>query len=190
MSNAFEFYPASGRRLGFPRKSVAAAVVTFVVFVAFNLVIYNSTGRLQKEIALARARFEQDATAVVEKSQKLLPQESEILQLEKIVERHNSALGGIRSVWTHLFNDLSGLLPENVYILAIENSKTSKGIFAAKDREFRFKLAVPGVEVANELYMKLAAAKSFSSLSFTPRGEIILDGMPALSIEVLFKFNQ
>lgn len=120
----------------------------------------------------------------------MLPDESIISGIEQQVAKHNLTIGGKFSVWSQLLNAIDTAMPEDAIITAIENPFTSKSVFAAEDRFFRFRIAVKDTEQANAFYMKLSESKVFENLNFTPRGELQLHGQTGFGIDIEFKFNE
>jgi len=189
MSTAFEFLDRDQRRIGFPRLSFAAFIVLAIFSIVLHFFIIDSTDRLQQKINEVAARVESAAQKVISESGNLLPGEGELVEIEQLTELFNLSVGPARSSWTKFFNALERVLPDNVVLLAIENQKSGRPVFKAEDRDFRLRIAVPDIDSANFLYRKFTDEKAFSSLNFTPKGEIRYQGHTGVGVEVNLTFN-
>lgn len=189
MSTAFEFFPRDQRRIRFPRVAFAGFVVLTVFSAVLHFFIIDSTDRLQQELKEVAARVDAAAQKVVKESGERLPGEGELVEIEQLTELFNLSVGPVRSSWTKFFNALDKVLPDNVALLSLENQKSGRPLFKAEDRDFRLRIAVPDIESANFLYRKFTDEKAFSSLNFTPRGEVRYQGFTGISVEVNLTFN-
>ncbi len=190
MTTAYEFVERDERRITMPIISAAAALIASVIVFTMLAAMNISAGNLEKEYATAAERMKNESQAFIDRASKMLPDEAKISSVEENVNRHNLKIGGQFSTWTKLFNAIDTAMPEGAVITAIENPFTTKAIFSAEDRFFRFRIAVKDTEQANAFYMKLSEASSFENLNFTPRGEVKHQGKSGFSIDIEFKFNE
>ncbi|MGM0600548.1 MAG: hypothetical protein ACQETH_12120 [Candidatus Rifleibacteriota bacterium] len=188
MSTSFEFLPEENYQIKFPLSSllifIGSAVLFFLILNFMNFYIEG----LQQEYNEAAARVEKQASGFIARAEKLLPEMEQIQNLEQQIERHNSAIGGERSVWTKLFNKLEDVLPEEAIISSIKNDKNQATEFAAEDRTFKLLLKTPDMQFANLLYMNISEDSAFESVSFKPSAEKT-PVSDAVVIELSFKFN-
>ncbi len=190
MTTAYEFQNREERRIRMPVYSAITALVVSILVFAVLTGMKVTASNLETEYADAAVRMEKDAQAFINRASSMLPQETTISEIERQVARHNLKIGGKFSAWSHLFNALDTAMPEDAIFTAIENPFTSKSVFAAEDRFFRFRIAVKNTEQANAFYMKLSESKVFENLNFSPRGEIKLQGQTGFGIDIEFKFNE
>ncbi len=189
MSTAFEFLDKGQRRIRFPRVVFLVSILIAVASAILHIFILDSTERLQKQRGDVAARVELAAQKAVKEASDQLPGEGELAEAERLTELFNLSMGPVRSSWTRFFNALERVLPDNVVLLAIENSKTGKPVFKPEDKDFRLRIAVPDIDAANYLYRKFSDEKSFSSMNFTPKGEIRYQGNTGISVEINLTFN-
>lgn len=189
MSTAFEFLDRGQRRIRFPRVAFLVSILIAVSSAIMHIFILDSTERLQKKLGEVASRVEIAAQKAVKEAADKLPGEGELAEAERLTEQFNLSMGPTRSSWTKFFNALERVLPDNVVLLAIENSKTGKPLFKAEEKDFRLRLAVPDIDSANFLYRKFSDEKSFSSMNFTPKGEIRYQGHTGISVEINLTFN-
>ncbi|EKD82545.1 MAG: hypothetical protein ACD_39C01222G0003 [uncultured bacterium] len=190
MTNSFEFLPADQRKIRLPKVSLALFLVSSLIFIISALVLYSYSANLEKTYVSASTRVENETLSFIMRAMQLMPDANAVKDIAAKTQRHNLAMGGITSVWTKLFNALDAVLPEDSAILAIENPLTGKMSFAATDRQFKIRIALTGIEAANDIYAKLAAMQAIESLSFTPRSEIKNQGKQSLNVDLEFKFNE
>lgn len=190
MSTAYEFLARENRRIRFPRSALIVFFVCLAFFVLLNFYTFASTARLKKDLHAAAERVEAEAVRAINETRQFMPNESEIAELEKLSVQHNQSMGGSRSAWTRLFNNLEKVLPADVVIVVIESPRLGRPVFGVDDREFRLRLAVADIDIANLVYMQFSNEKAFGSLSFTPKGPINYQGRSGLSVELIFTFNE
>ncbi|PKL48308.1 MAG: hypothetical protein CVV42_10045 [Candidatus Riflebacteria bacterium HGW-Riflebacteria-2] len=190
MTNAFEFIPANSLKLRQPRLSLAFFLVTATCFLLGIFAMNKYTESLEQSYQETSARLEKETMTFIQRATNMLPDSSALDSVINRTRLHNLAIGGKNSVWTKLFNTLDLALPEDSVILTINNPKSGKAVFAAEDRQFRIRIALTGIEAANDIYARLASLQEIESLSFTPRGEMKQEGRQSLNVDLEFNFNE
>ena len=190
MTTAYEYIDREERRIKMPVFSAAIALAASITAFALLTGMNHSSRTLEREYAAAAERMQKESQSFIDRASGMLPPETLLTEVERQVNAYNLKIGGKFSIWTRLFNAIENAMPEGALITAIENPFTSKPLFAAEDRFFRFRVAVQNTEQANAFYMKLSEIPAFENLNFTPRGEIKVQGSTGFSIDIEFRFNE
>lgn len=188
MSNSFEFLQPQQKRIRSPRISLIIFLGSALIF-SFLLVFTRIyTQSLQKEYDRASNQAKSESMRFVDQARSLLPDSMKISDLQVLSEEHNNAIGGARSAWTSFFNALEEVLPKTAAIISIKKPGSEEKSFAADERLFRLAVAVPDMETANSLYMKISENKAFESLSFNPSNN--QNSTLFILVEISFRFNE
>lgn len=190
MTTAYEFIDREERRIRMPIFSAATALIASITVFALLAGMNHSSRTLENEYSAAAERMQKESQSFIDRASSMLPPETFLNEVERQVNAYNLRIGGKFSIWTRLFNAIEKAMPEGALITAIENPFTSKALFTAEDRFFRFRVAVQNTEQANAFYMKLAEIPAFENLNFTPRGEVKIQGSTGFSIDIEFRFNE
>ncbi|MEW6711999.1 MAG: hypothetical protein AB1403_19405 [Candidatus Riflebacteria bacterium] len=188
MNTSFEFMPKDRLRIRNPR-------VSLIIFLACSLLLafvmfYTRTAkkRLEQDFKETSNRAQTESLRFVEEARLILPDSMVLNDLKILTEEHNNAIGNQRSCWTILFNELEEVLPANSYILNIKNQEKETSSFAAESRLFKISVAVPDMDSANNLYMKVTENKAFEAMSFNPASGQNSENF--VLIEISFRFNE
>lgn len=190
MKTAFEFKPSNERRIAFPANSLMLLLVLAIIVIGFKLATYYILQAKLNNINAQKADIKMKVTSFVNGMKGEIPKDALFKDLEKQTAIHNLEIGGKRSVWTKLFNELEMVLPKNSAVISINNSVTGKPEFKASDRGFKVNVAIVDKESASRFYRDLTNRSSFKSLSFTPKGNIEYLGKKCMNFELNFIYGE
>ena len=190
MSTSFEFLPRSSRRVREDLRFPAVFILLALFLALAGFYLRGAAQRLQTTFEAESATIEKRKTELLQEALAMIPEVSIASDLETRINQHNLACIGPRFPWSRMLKTLEQTLPNDSVISSINNPRTGKPQFQSGDREFSLTVAVPDVDIANSFYSRLSALSSFQNLSFTPKGEMSVQGRRGTAIDISFRYQE